>query len=80
LDDAPEYSYVANAILSAFNVIARARPYTPQGTPLALDADNIRSYLDLHEAPCELHILVSCVFALDNLYLDGAYKKLRKSG
>jgi hypothetical protein len=69
---------VANTILSAYNLIARARPYE-QGTPLALGSSNIKSYLELYDAPCELYIFVRCVFALDNLYLDGVYKKVNKS-
>ena len=73
----PRYSYTANAILSSYNTIARARKYE-QGVPLALSATDIGAYLELYEAPCELHILVECVFALDNKYLDKAHKRLSK--
>jgi hypothetical protein len=69
---------VANSILAAYNVIARARPYE-QGTPLALGASNIKAYLELYEAPCEQYVFVRCVFALDNLYLDRAYKRMGKA-
>ncbi|MFW1959175.1 hypothetical protein [Acinetobacter johnsonii] len=46
--------------------------------PLALSATDIGAYLELYEAPCELHILVECVFALDNKHLDKAHKRLSK--
>ncbi|MEK5787668.1 hypothetical protein V3528_07675 [Acinetobacter johnsonii] len=71
----PEYSYIASALLKAYNTIARARKYE-QGVPLALGATEINAYLELYEAPCELHILVECVFALDNKHLDKAHKLL----
>ncbi|WP_180113259.1 hypothetical protein [Acinetobacter sp. YH12073] len=73
----PEYSYSANAILLAYNTIARSRTY-PQGVAMPLDASAIKSYLELYEAPCELHIFVECVFALDNLFLDGVRKRMQK--
>lgn len=77
IPEPPEYSYTANAILSSYNTIARARKYE-QGVPLALGATEINAYLELYEAPCELHILVECVFALDNNHLDKAHKRLSK--
>lgn len=73
----PEYSYIASALLKAYNTIARARKYE-QGVPLALSATDIGAYLELYEAPCELHILVECVFALDNKHLDKAHKLLSR--
>lgn len=73
----PQYSYTANAILSSYNTIARARKYE-QGVPLALSATDIGAYLELYEAPCELHILVECVFALDNKHLNKAHKLLSR--
>ena len=73
----PEYSYIASALLKAYKTIARARKYE-QGVPLALGATDIGAYLELFEAPCELHILVECVFALDNKHLDKAHKRLSK--
>lgn len=75
IPEPPEYSYTANAILSAYNTIARARKYE-QGVPLALGATDIGAYLELFDVPCELHILVECVFALDNKHLDKAHKRL----
>ena len=73
----PEYSYIASALLKAYNTIARARKYE-QGVPLALGATDIGAYLELFDVPCELHILVECVFALDNKHLDKAHKRLSK--
>lgn len=73
----PEYSYIASALLKAYNTIARSRRYE-QGTPLALGAEDIKSYLELYELPCELHIFTECVFALDNKYLDKAHKLLSR--
>lgn len=77
IPEPPEYSYIASALLKAYNTIARARKYE-QGVPLALGATEINAYLELYEAPCELHILVECVFALDNKHLDKAHKRLSK--
>ncbi|AXY56806.1 hypothetical protein CDG60_09650 [Acinetobacter chinensis] len=74
LDDAPEFSYTAHIILNAFNVISRSRAYE-QGVALPLDGRSISAYLELYETPCELHVFVECVFALDNLFLDGVRKK-----
>ena len=74
MDDAPAFSYTAHAILTAFNVIARGRSYHPVAMPL--DGSHINAYLELYEAPCELHIFVECIFALDNLFLDGVRKNL----
>lgn len=73
MDDAPEFSYIAHAILMAFNVIARGRSYHPVAMPL--DSNHINAYLELYEAPCELYIFVECIFALDNLFLDDERKK-----
>ena len=55
-------------------MIARGRSYHPVAMPL--DGSHINSYLELYEAPCELYIFAECVFALDNLFLDGVRKKL----
>jgi hypothetical protein len=56
-------------------VIARGRSYHPVAMPL--DGSHINAYLELYEAPCELHIFVECVFALDNLFLDGVRKQIK---
>ena len=73
----PEYSYIASALLKAYNTIARARKYE-QGVPLALGATDIGAYLELFDVPCELHIFTECVFALDNKHLDKAHKLLSR--
>jgi len=75
IPEPPKYSYTANSILSAYNTIARSRRYE-QGTPLALGAEDIKSYLELYELPCELHIFIDCIFALDNLFIDESRKRL----
>jgi hypothetical protein len=75
LPDPPKYSYAANSILSAYNTIARSRRYE-QGTSLALGAEDIKSYLELYELPCELHIFIDCIFTLDNLFIDESRKRL----
>ena len=46
--------------------------------PLALGATEINAYLELFDVPCELHILIECVFALDNKHLDKAHKLLSR--
>ena len=70
----PEYSYVANAILSAYNTIARSRRYE-QSTPLALSLADIESYCDMYDAPIEIHIFVKAILAIDDVFLDEVYKK-----
>lgn len=75
IPEPPEYSYTANAMLNAYNTIARTRRYE-QGVPLALGATEIVAYLNLSEPHCELHVFVECIFALDNKYLDRVHKRL----
>ncbi|OTG95056.1 hypothetical protein B9T24_09885 [Acinetobacter sp. ANC 4654] len=77
LDEAPEHSYTANVILSAYNTIARSRKYE-QSVSMPLDANAIKAYLEIYDAPCELYIFVECVFALDNLFIDDARKRMSK--
>jgi hypothetical protein len=74
LPDPPEYSYTANAILSAYNTIARSRRYE-QGVPLAIDIAAINSYVEQYDLPVERFIFNDCIFTLDNLFLDEAHKK-----
>lgn len=73
----PKYSYIANAVLHAYNTIARSRIYE-NGVPMPLDSADIVSYLELHDEPCALYIFVDCVITIDNLYIDEAYKKLKR--
>ena len=68
---------MAHSILMAFNVIARGRSYHPVAMPL--DGSHINAHLELYEAPCELHIFVECVFALDNLFLDEVRNRMPES-
>ncbi|TCB51140.1 hypothetical protein E0H80_06200 [Acinetobacter sp. ANC 4779] len=76
LPDPPKYSFTANALIEAYNTIARSRRY--EHTPLALGAEDIKSYLELYELPCELHIFIDCIFALDNLFIDESHKRMSK--
>ena len=77
LPDAPDYSYVANAILCAYNTIARSRRYE-QGVPLALDISAINAYVEQYDLPVERYIFNDCIFTLDDMFLDEAHKKSRK--
>ena len=70
----PEYSCVAESVVVAYNMIARARQYE-QCTPLPLHTGQITSYLELNDSPCELHIFIDCIFAIDNLFLDNARRQ-----
>jgi hypothetical protein len=63
--------------LGAYNTIARSRKYE-QGVPLALGANEIGAYLELFESPCELHIFIDCIMAIDNDFLDKAHKRMSK--
>ncbi|EPN2069651.1 hypothetical protein [Acinetobacter baumannii] len=77
MPEPPEYSYVANAILSAYNTIARSRRYE-QGVPLALDISAINAYVEQYDLPVERYIFNDCIFAIDNLFLDETVKKSGK--
>lgn len=70
----PEYSYTAQAILSAYNIITRSRRYE-NSMPLSLNLSDIESYLEVYESPVEVHIFVKALLAIDDLFLDEAYKK-----
>lgn len=59
-------------------MIARARDIHHSGVPIALSSKDITAFLDVHESPCELYIFTECVTALDNFFLDKAYKKMSK--
>ncbi|UDY20781.1 hypothetical protein NLHDIDDJ_02436 [Acinetobacter baumannii] len=74
---APDYSYVANAILSAYNTIARSRRYE-QGVPLALDISAINAYVEQYDLPVERYIFNDCIFTLDDMFLDEAHKKTKE--
>ena len=73
----PEYSYTANAILAAYNTIARSRRYE-QSVPLSLDTSALINYMEMFELPCELHIFFECIMAIDNRFIDKAHKRLSK--
>ncbi|MFX6372858.1 hypothetical protein ABTF96_01240 [Acinetobacter baumannii] len=73
----PEYSFTANAILSAYNVISRSRRYE-QGIPLALDIAAISAYCDHYELPVKRDIFNDCIFAMDNIFLDDSHKKMKR--
>ncbi|QDJ93790.1 hypothetical protein AhaeAN54_011700 [Acinetobacter haemolyticus] len=70
----PAYSYAANAILSAYNVISRSRRYE-QGIPLAIDIVAINAFCEQYDLPVERWIFNECIFAMDNLFLDEAQKR-----
>lgn len=73
----PEYSYVANALLDAYNTIARSRRYE-QGVPLTLSPVDIQAYLMLNELPVEIDVFMSVIYMLDNDYIDECQKRLAK--
>lgn len=73
----PKYNYEASAIVNAYNRIARARSYE-QCSPLPLHTEQIKSYLELNDAPCELHIFIDCIFAIDDIFIDEARKRQKR--
>ena len=73
----PEYSYTANALIEAYNVISRSRRYE-QGTPLALSIADLNAYCEQYELPVERYIFNAVIFDLDNRFIDEAYKKMKK--
>jgi len=75
--DPPLYSYVANALLEAYNTIARSRRYE-QGTPLSLSIADLNAYCEQYELPVERYIFNAAIFAIDNIYLDEAFKAQEK--
>lgn len=77
IPEPPAYSYTANALIKAYNTIARSRRYE-QGTPLTISISDIKAYCDYHELPVDRYIFDAVVFELDNQFIDGVYKKLKK--
>ncbi|GEM_PF-794580 len=73
----PEYSYIAHALLEAYNTIARSRRYE-QGTPLSLNIADLNAYCEQYELPVERYIFNAAIFAIDNIYLDEAFKAQEK--
>lgn len=73
----PEYSYTANALIEAYNVISRSRRYE-QGAPLALGIADLNAYCEQYELPVERYIFNAVIFDLDNRFIDEAYKKMKK--
>lgn len=72
----PEYSFIANAILIAYSVIQRSRVYVGQvGSPVSLSLNDILSYSDNFEIPCDKSIFVECIIAIDNIDLDEMRKR-----
>lgn len=77
LPDPPVYSYTANALIEAYNIISRSRRYE-QGTPLALSIADLNAYCEQYELPVERYIFNAVIFDLDNRFIDEAYKKMSK--
>ncbi|RKL58106.1 hypothetical protein CKN54_11945 [Acinetobacter baumannii] len=76
IPDPPEYSYVADSILSAFSTICRSRRYE-QSIPLSLDQHAINVYAEHNDLPVAAHIFNDCIFALDNLFLERLFNKAK---
>lgn len=47
-----------------------------QGVPLSLDQQAINVYADHNDLPVDAHIFNDCIFALDNLFIDDAHKRV----
>jgi len=43
--------------------------------PLSLDQQAINVYAEHNDLAVDTHIFNDCIFALDNLFMDEAYKK-----
>ena len=71
----PEYSYTANALIEAYNVISRSRRYE-QGTPLALSIADLNAFCEQCELPVERYIFNAVIFDLDNRFIDESRKRL----
>lgn len=79
IPDAPEYCHVAASILRAFNMIARSREIHQSGTPMPLGSGDLLSYLELYDAPIDVHIFIECIIAIDNVFIDEAHKRIANS-
>jgi len=44
--------------------------------PLCLDQQAINVYAEHNDLPVDAHIFNDCIFALDNLFIDEALKKI----
>jgi len=73
----PEYSYTANALIAAYNVISRSRR-DEHGTPLALGIADLNAYCEQYELPVERYIFNAVIFDLDNRFIDETYKRMQK--
>lgn len=69
---------MAHVLVEAYNTIARGRNYT-NAVPLTISASNINDYLQLYEPPVDLDIFLSCMFMLDNDYIDEVRETMKKS-
>lgn len=60
----------------AFTMINRSRRYE-QGIPLSLDQHALNVYAEHNDLPVGMGVFSDCIFALDNLFLDEVYKKIK---
>ncbi|WP_228267553.1 hypothetical protein [Acinetobacter calcoaceticus] len=44
--------------------------------PLSLDQQAINVYAEYNDLPVDAHIFNDCIFALDNLFIEEAHKKI----
>ncbi|MFV5376517.1 hypothetical protein [Acinetobacter calcoaceticus] len=44
--------------------------------PLSLDQQAINVYVEHNDLPVDAHIFNDCIFALDNLFIEEAHKKI----
>ncbi|MEB6666359.1 hypothetical protein MXM33_04870 [Acinetobacter vivianii] len=45
--------------------------------PLSIDQQALNVYAEHNDLPVGLHIFNDCIFALDDLFLEEAYKKVK---
>ncbi|WP_171259001.1 hypothetical protein [Acinetobacter sp. YK3] len=45
--------------------------------PLSIDQQAINVYVEHNDVPVGSHIFNDCIFALDDLFLEEAYKKVK---
>lgn len=74
----PKYSYVANAVIEAYNVISKARSYC-NAAPLPLSTDQIISYLQLNDCPVDVQTFCDCIYMIDADFIDRFQKQIAKA-
>ena len=81
IPDEPISDYTTHEIISTFYLVGRSRSYIGGMTvmPLPIGVREINDVLIAHPVLIEREVLDSCVFALDDVYLNDISKAQKKN-